>query len=83
MPDTFRLFLSLPFPEKVAVVSLAVLVVVICVLQVIIANKNREIRRLRKDRSSLILATPPQQPIEYGEEDTKYSQKGDNVDNGY
>jgi uncharacterized membrane protein len=82
-PYIFRVFPSLSFSDKIVVISFIVLAVVICILQVIIANKNSEIRRLRKDRDSLITTMPPEYLTEHGKKTTKYSHEGDNVDDSY
>jgi len=83
VPAIFRIFFAplVSTSDKIIAASFVALVAVICILQVIIANKNREIRRLHKDRDSLVIATPPKHFIEHGKKNTKYSQKGDGVDN--
>jgi uncharacterized membrane protein len=83
VPYIFRVFPSLTFSDKIVVISFIVLAVVICILQVIIANKNSEIRRLHKGRDSLVTTMPPEYLTEHGKKPTKYSHKGDNVNDGY
>lgn len=85
MPHIFRIFLSLTFPDKIVAISFIVLAAVICILQVILANKNKEIQRLRKITESLPITTPittmtAKRLVEHSKKQTEYSQKGEGID---
>jgi hypothetical protein len=75
MIDVFRFLFnpSIDISDKIAIVALLVFAVVICILQVIIANKNKEIQRLRKERDSLAIAMTTKQLAKESEKTAKQS----------
>jgi len=83
IPPSFQIFPSLTFPDKIVAISFFVLAAVICILQVIIANKNREIRRLQKITKSLPITTTTKRLIEDSKEQAENSQKGEGVEDNY
>jgi len=83
IPHIFQIFPSLTFPDKIVAVSFFVLAAVICIFQVIIANKNKEIRRLREIMDSLPITTAAKHLIEDSKEQAENSQKGEGVEDNY
>jgi hypothetical protein len=77
VPSIFSLFSTLTFSEKVIAISVIALVAIVCILQVIIANKNRETQKLRK---RMELMPPTTERLVKGvEEQAEYTQKGKGI----
>jgi len=83
MPSSWGLFASLSLPDKLVAVSFVALVGVLCILQVRMANKNREIQRLRRITNSLTASATTEHLSKHGKEHTKYTQKGEGIGDNY
>jgi len=85
VPSIFRIFLDplVSTVDKIIATSFVTLAIVICILQVIIANKNSEIRRLRKITGSLPITMTAKRLTKHSKKQTEDGQKGEGIGDDY